>query len=86
MDRRDYPDLAFRPSFDAFADQRAALLVILNELPADDWSRVATVTGAGKPLGRTVHFYAQWLATHERTHLRQIQRTVDTVPRQTPAT
>lgn len=86
MERTDYPDLAFRPSFDAFAAQRDELLAVLEPLPPEDWSRVATVTGAGKPLGRTVHFYAQWLATHERTHLRQIQRTVDTVPRQTPAT
>lgn len=79
MQRTDYPDLAFQPSFDAFATQRAALLATLNDLPADDWSRAATVTGAGRPLERTVHSYARWLATHERTHLRQIQRTVDAV-------
>ena len=82
MERTDYPDLAFAPSFAAFAAQRAGLLVVLEPLPADDWSRAATVTGAGRPLERTLHFYAQWLATHERTHLGQIQRTVDTVRRQ----
>lgn len=82
MERTDYPDLAFAPSFAAFAAQRAGLLTTLHGLPADDWSRAATVTGAGRPLERTVHFYAQWLATHERTHLRQLQRTVDVVRRQ----
>ena len=28
----------------------------------------------GKPLERTVHTYAQRLARHERTHLKQIER------------
>ena len=79
MERTDYPDLAFAPSFAAFTAQRAGLLTTLHSLPADDWSRAATVTGAGRPLERTVHSYTQWLATHERTHLRQIQRTVDVV-------
>ncbi|HRC77085.1 MAG TPA: hypothetical protein PLO33_15500, partial [Kouleothrix sp.] len=34
--------------------------------------------GAGRPLERTVLFYAQWLASHERTHLKQIGRVAGT--------
>lgn len=44
------------PSFRAFAKQRAALLALLKPLRRRDWSRAATVTGAGAPLERTVLF------------------------------
>jgi len=37
------------------------------------------VVGAGKPLERNVLFYAQWVAEHERPHLKQIQRTAAAV-------
>lgn len=70
----DYPDLAFRPSLDAFAAQRAELLALLEPLPPAGWERSATVIGAGKPLERTVLFYARWLAGHERPHVKQIAR------------
>lgn len=70
----DYPDLEFRPSFAAFAAQRAGLLAVLEPLPEEGWSRSATVTGAGRVLERTVKSYAQWLARHERPHVRQIER------------
>lgn len=79
--RTDYPDLEFQPSFHAFATQRADLLTVLEPLGPDDWARAATVTGAGAPLERTVLSFAQRLARHERTHLRQIDRTVDAVRR-----
>ncbi|HET7036430.1 MAG TPA: DinB family protein [Thermomicrobiaceae bacterium] len=75
----DYPELDFHPSLDAFTAQRAALLALLEPLPAEAWSRSATVTGAGKPLTRTVHTYAQWLARHERPHVKQIANTVTTM-------
>lgn len=73
----DYPDLEFRSSLRTFTTQRADLLAVLEPLPPDGWLRSATVTGAGKPLERTVHFYAQWLARHERTHVKQIGRIVN---------
>jgi hypothetical protein len=72
----DYRDLEFRPSLDAFAAQRAELLAILEPLPHETWSRVATVTGAGKVLERTVLSYAQRLARHEQPHVKQIERIV----------
>ena len=79
VERTDYRDLAFRPSLRAFAAQRADLLAVLDSLPPDGWARTATVTGAGKPLERTVLSYAQRLARHERSHLRQVERIVAAV-------
>lgn len=75
----DYLDLAFAPSFAAYLTQRDELLNVLCPLPPEAWQRSATVTGAGAPLTRTVHFYAEWLATHERTHVKQIGRIVQGV-------
>jgi hypothetical protein len=76
----DYRQLECQPSLRAFAAQRAALLVVLEALPPDGWSRAATVTGAGKALERTVFFYARWLAEHERPHVKQVARLVTTIP------
>ena len=76
----DYLELEFHSSLRAFTAQRAALLAVLEPLPPEGWARAATVTGAGKALERTVHFYAQWLATHERPHLKQIESIVNTLP------
>lgn len=75
--RTDYRDLEFRPSLDAFTTQRAELLAILEPLQPEGWSRAATVTGAGNVLERTVLSYAQWLARHERPHVKQIERIVN---------
>jgi hypothetical protein len=76
----DYRELEFRPSLRAFAAQRAELLAVLEPLSPEGWSRAATVTGAGKVLERTVLFYAQWLAEHERPHVKQVARLVTTMP------
>jgi hypothetical protein len=38
------------------------------------------VLGAGKPLESTVHSYADRLARHERTHWRQVAKTVRALP------
>ena len=43
------------------------------------WSRTATVTGAGAALERTVLFYAQWLARHERGHVKQIANMLEAI-------
>lgn len=68
--RTDYRDLEFAPSFAAFTAQRDTLLTTLKTLSPEQWERSATITGAGAPLTRDVRFYAQWLANHERTHLK----------------
>ena len=75
----DYPELEFRPSLHAFTTQRAHLLAVLEPLPPEDWSRAATVTGAGRVLVRTVLSYAQWLARHEQAHIKQIGRIANTM-------
>ena len=79
IQKTDYLELAFQPSLHAFATQRTDLLAVLEPLAPAGWSRAATVTGAGKALERTVLFYAQWLARHERPHLKQIERIVHTL-------
>lgn len=76
IEQTDYADLAFEPSLQSFSRQRADLLEVLEDLSPEGWLRTATVTGAGIPLRRTVWFYAQWLARHERPHLKQIERIV----------
>jgi hypothetical protein len=79
MKQTDYPTLEFLPSFRAFAAQRADLSAVLESLPPEGWFRTATVTGAGKPIVRTVLSYAQRLAIHERPHLQQIGRIINTI-------
>ncbi len=73
----NYPELDFAPSFRAYAKQRAELLALLGPLPKAAWSRTATVTGAGRPRERTVLEYAQWLANHERSHVKHIARIIN---------
>ena len=70
----NYPALEFRRSLRAYAKQRAELLAVLRALPPKAWSRAATVTGAGRPIERSVLTYAQWLANHERSHWRTLKR------------
>ncbi len=74
--KTNYREQEFQPLLHAFTAQRAELLAVLKPLAPEAWSRSATVTGAGKPRERTVHTYAQWLANHERSHFRQIERIV----------
>jgi len=75
--KTDYLDLEFRPALRTLAKQRDELLAVLKPRPREGWSRTATVTGAGKVLERTVLFYGQWMAGHERPHVKQIERIVD---------
>jgi DinB superfamily len=77
--KTDYLEQEFQPSLHAFTAQRTDLLAVLESLPREGWSRMATVTGAGKPLERTVLFYGRWLAGHERPHVKQIERIVNTL-------
>jgi len=75
----NYLEQKFQPSLQAFTAQRTALLAVLELLAPEDWTRSATITGAGKPLVRTVLSYADWLAHHERPHIKQIARIVNTM-------
>ena len=59
--------------------QGAELLAVLKPLAPEAWSRMATVMTAGKPRERTVYTYAQWLANHERPHIKQIEHIVNAI-------
>lgn len=74
MAQMDYQELDFRPSLAAYTAQRQDLLVFLEGLEEASWQRAATVKGAGKPLEHSLRFYAEGLATHERAHIKQIER------------
>jgi hypothetical protein len=76
IESTDYRDLAFASSWRAFRKQRDQLLALLRELPDQGWSRSAVVVGAGRPLELTVLSYASRLAVHERTHWRQVAKTL----------
>lgn len=80
IERTDYRELEFGSSFRSFGRQRARLLSFLKALPRKDWSRTAVVTGGGPPRERTVLFYAQWLARHERAHVKRLARTLQPGP------
>ena len=74
--RTDYREQDFPSSLQAFTAQRTQLLALLAPLDPAAWTRGATIIGAGAPLERTVLSYADWLAHHERPHLKQIARIV----------
>jgi hypothetical protein len=75
----DYRQQEFGPSLHAYTAQRTELLAALQPLAPESWGRAAMVTGGGKPRQRTVYTYAQWLANHERSHIRQVEGIVKAV-------
>lgn len=79
IEKTAYRELEFQRSFRSFRAQRARLLALLEPLPPGAWSRTATVMGWGMANQRTLMSYAEHLARHERTHLKQIERIVGTV-------
>jgi hypothetical protein len=80
IEQTEYPDLDFRDSLRAFTSQRAQLLEFLEPLALETWACAATITGAGRtPIERTLHFYGDRMAAHERIHVTQVQRIVEVV-------
>ncbi len=79
--KTNYLDLEFAASLHAFVRQRKALLAVLDPLRLEDWQRTGTLVGAGRPVSRTVYNYAERLARHERSHVKQVSRTVATLAR-----
>jgi hypothetical protein len=75
--RTNYLELEFQTSLDAFIAQRTELLTFLESLPTEAWLRSAQVTGTGAVRERTVFFYMQWLARHERQHFKQLENILD---------
>lgn len=81
IDGTDYAEQPCLPSLQAFSAQRAALLALLEPLTPDQWARTAEVTGAGRPLQPSVLSYLQRTATHERSHVRQVERLLSAAAR-----
>lgn len=81
MKQTDYLDWPFAEAFRAFSAQRDELLRVLDPLAPEDWERTATVTSYGQSNERTLRSYASQLAKHERTHVWQIERTLNPKPR-----
>jgi hypothetical protein len=70
-----YHDLTYEANAEAFAKGRAELLAVLEPLPATGWDRTATVTVPPKSTyERSVHYYGEWLAQHEGTHVKDLAR------------
>jgi hypothetical protein len=80
--KTDYPKQEFQPSLQVFTRQRRDLLTVLESLSPEGWARSATVTAVGSPLEKTVQSYAERMARHERGHIRQFQKTVNTLKSQ----
>lgn len=76
IESTDYRDLDFPTSLQAYTAGRRRLLGMLRPLERAAWSRRATVVGAGAPTVRTVKDYVDRLARHERTHWREMEKTV----------
>jgi hypothetical protein len=74
VDRTNYRELEFEPSFRAFEAQRVELLTLLECLDSRDWSRSAQVTRSGKVATETILSFAERLARHEHHHLDQFAR------------
>jgi hypothetical protein len=73
----DYFEWKFAPAFEAFRRQRAELLEVLEPLPADAWERTATVSAPpGRIYEYSVLYYGDWMARHERSHLKHMERIV----------
>ena len=77
----DYLEQEFQQALYAFTKQRESLLATLEPLPPKEWARTNTLIGAGKPLQQTLLSHADGLARHERVHLKQIERTLNTLQR-----
>ena len=73
--RSGYFDWKFAPAFEAFRAQRFELLEVLEPLPPEGWDRTATVTVPPKKVYEySTLYYGDWMARHERSHLRHMAR------------
>jgi hypothetical protein len=70
----NYDQLEFKPSFQAFCDQRAQLLESLTPLSIEEWGRTATIGGRR----HTVFSQVRRLALHEAGHYEQFENLLTT--------
>lgn len=73
--QKEYFGAKFGPALAAFRSLRAEILEVLEPLPAAAWERTATVSAPpGKVYENSVLYYGDWMARHERGHIRHIAR------------
>jgi hypothetical protein len=78
--KTDYPKWEFAPALTAFTEQRTELLHVLEPLPPEAWDRFAMVTERdGVIEARTIGYYGDWLAEHERQHWAHIEEIVTAI-------
>ena len=76
----DYFEWKFAAAFEAFRAQRAELLEVLEPLPPEAWGRTASVSAPpGRVWENSVLYYGDWMARHERGHLKHIERVLTEV-------
>ena len=74
----DYFDWKFAPAFEVFRAQRAELLEALEPLPPEGWKRTATVWAPpGVVYEYSTLYYGDWMARHERSHLKHMARILE---------
>jgi hypothetical protein len=75
-----YFELEFASNLEAFGRQRVELLEAIEPLPASAWQRTATVTVPPKKVYRySALYYGDWMARHERSHLKHMARILEQV-------
>lgn len=79
--QREYFGARFGPAFAAFRALRSEILQALEPLPHDAWEGRTAIVSAppGKVYANSVLYYGDWMARHERGHLRHIARIVGEV-------
>ena len=71
--QEEYVTWTFAPALAAFRAQRGELLEVLEPLAPEAWERTATVqVPPNKVYEYSVLYYGDWMARHERTHLKHI--------------
>ena len=77
--RVDYDEWALRDTLEAFTKQRTELLSVLQPLRPEDWERTARVgVPPNKWFDYSTRYYGDWLAGHERAHLKWLPRLIAT--------
>jgi hypothetical protein len=70
----------FQPAFESFRSLRLEILEALEPLPPAAWERTASVSAPpGKVYENSVLYYGDWMARHERGHLRHIAKVLTEV-------
>ena len=74
----EYMEWKFDPAFDVFRAQRADLLHVLEPLPPEGWEWTATVLAPPNVVYEySTLYYGDWMARHERSHLKHMARILD---------